>query len=68
MKQYRFMGESIIRRKFSVDVVAEDYEAAESIAFDCLEDTENNQYYAVGDDHTLIEIEEYTERPLKECF
>ena len=61
MKKFSFTGTSTIQRKFKIEVWSNSYEKAEEMAYELLDDVDDNQYYTIGDDKIDVEIEEYEE-------
>lgn len=60
MKKFTFTGTATIKKKFSIAIVAKNYEAAEEIAFEILEDPEDEAYEYTHSDME-VDIEEYEE-------
>lgn len=64
MKKYTFTGTATIKNKFSLDVYAKNYEQAEEMAFEILDDPEDEAYEQSVSDME-VDILEYTEEPLR---
>lgn len=61
MRVFTFTGTSTIQRKFKIDIAADNYEKAQEIALDLLEDVDDSEYYTMGDDEVEIEVDEVEE-------
>jgi hypothetical protein len=61
MKNFTFTGTSTIKRKFSIQISATNYEQAQEKAFNLLDDVDDSEYYTIGDDQVEVEIDSYEE-------
>ncbi|UOE58182.1 hypothetical protein [Cytobacillus oceanisediminis] len=65
MKQFVFEGKATINRKFKIEITAENYEQAEEMALEILEeDPDDRSYYNIGDEEVEVEIDEVSEEPV----
>lgn len=60
MKKFTFTGTAAIKRKFKVEIYSNNYENAQDMALNLLDDVES-EHYTIGDDEVEVEIDSYEE-------
>ncbi|MES9681683.1 hypothetical protein ABWK22_01960 [Gottfriedia acidiceleris] len=63
MKKFTFDGTAYIKRKISIEIIANNYEQAHETAMNLLQEdvVDKSECYTVGDDEVEIEIDSYEE-------